>query len=184
MQSTLPSLPKLYHIRYNPQTTPELRHGDILHVSELFLYVLDPLLQYLPSPFLLRQDLTLLAGPSPDSRTSRSQAIVCLTFLLAQHLRLPLYPNLPLELRPPERQTSAWIGRNVRCLSTGTPVAVYDKTARVEFFQVDVAGGDGPGGEVCGGEADGLGLVDLGLLSVSEPGVELSEWGGDELVPL
>ncbi len=35
-----------------------------------------------------------------------------------------------------------------------------------------------------GGQADGLGLVDVGLLGMGEPGVELGEGGGRELMAL
>lgn len=35
---------------------------------------------------------------------------------------------------------------------------------------------------MCGGEADSLGLVDAGSAGVGEPGVELSEGGGRELM--
>lgn len=34
------------------------------------------------------------------------------------------------------------------------------------------------------GQANGFGLVDVGLLGVGEPGVELGEGGGGELVAL
>ena len=35
-----------------------------------------------------------------------------------------------------------------------------------------------------GGQADCFRLVDVGLLGVGEPGVELSDWGGRELMTL
>ena len=35
-----------------------------------------------------------------------------------------------------------------------------------------------------GGDADGFGLVHPTRLGVGEPGVELGEWGGEELVAL
>ena len=84
---------------------------------------------------------------------------------------------------PPERQTSLGIRRNIRCFPTRAPIAVDDKAARVEFFQVDEAGGDGAGGEGGSGEADGFGLVDVRGLGVGEPGVELGEGGWVELMP-
>lgn len=76
---------------------------------------------------------------------------------------------------PPERQTSSWVRRNIRCFPTRAPIAIDDVAPVVEFFEVDETRGDGAGGEGGGGKADGFGLVDVGALGVREPGVELGE---------
>lgn len=76
---------------------------------------------------------------------------------------------------PPKRQTGPWVRPHVLGLSAGAPVAVDDEAGGVEFFEVDEPAGDGARGQMGGREADGFGLVDVGLLGVGEPGVELGE---------
>ena len=76
---------------------------------------------------------------------------------------------------PPKRQTSPWIRPHVLGLSARAPVAVDDEAGGVELLEVDEPAGDGARGQMGGGEANGFGLVDVGLLRVGEPGVELGE---------
>lgn len=82
---------------------------------------------------------------------------------------------------PPKRQTRLRIAAHVRGFPARAPIAVDDKAALVQFFQVDEARGDGARGKGRGGEADGFGLVDARGLGVREPGVELGEGGWGEL---
>ncbi len=181
MQPALPPLPELNHFRYNPQPSPELRYWDISRSLKPPFNIPHPLLQHLPTPFLLRQHLTLLARPRPNPRPPSPQLVISLTLGATQPLHPPLNPNLPLHLVPPERQARFRIALHICRFAARAPVAVDDEAGGVEFFQVHVATGDGAGGEVGGGEADGFGLVDVGGLGGGEPGVELGEGGGGEL---
>lgn len=85
---------------------------------------------------------------------------------------------------PPKRQTGSWVRLHVLGFPAGAPIAVDDEPGGVKFLEVDEPAGNGARGQMGGGQADGLGLVDVGLLGVVEPGVELGEWGRGELVTL
>jgi len=139
VEPTIPSLPKLNHLWYHSQASPEFGYRNILHALESLLHIPDPPLQHLPSPFLFRQNLTLLTRPCPNPGPSGPQPVVALTLLTAQSLHLPFHPNLPLDLVPPKRQARARIAPHVFGLAARAPIAVDDEAGSVEFFQVDVA---------------------------------------------
>ncbi len=181
MQPTLPTLPKLHHLRHNPQPTPESRHRYLLLSLKPLLHLPHPSLQHFPPPILLPQHTTLLTSPRPNPTAPRPQIKIRLTILLTQPLHPPFNPHLPLNLMPPKRQTRARIAPHIARFPRRRPIAVDDETAGVEFFEVDVAGGDGARGEMAGGETDCFGLVDEGGGGVGEPGVELGEGGWGEL---
>lgn len=143
VQPTLPTLPKLHHVRHQPQPAPKFWHGNLFHSFKSPLKISHSVFQHLPPTTLLGQHFTLFTSPCPYPRPSRPQSEVRLTLLIAQSHHRPLNPNLPFQLVPPKRQTSSWVRPHVFGLSAGAPIAVNDKPGGVEFFEIDESAGNG-----------------------------------------
>ena len=76
---------------------------------------------------------------------------------------------------PPKRQACIRIACHIGSFTAGAPVAVDDKPAGIELFEINKAGRDTASGQGGRGEADGLWLVGWMGLSGGEPAVKLGE---------
>lgn len=190
MQATFPPLPKLHHIRHNPQPSPKRRHRNLVLPIKPLLHLPHPALQPLPPIIPLPhrlQHLTLPTRPGPDPRAPRPRVKIPLTLLVTQPLHFSLDTHLPLERLPPKHQARVGVAsfasrsEDVGGFARRGPVRVHDEAAvAVEFFEVDHAGGDAAGGE--GGRGERAGFGDGGGKEwMAEPAVELDEWGGGEI---
>lgn len=171
MQSALSALPKLHHLRQDPQPAPKVRHGYFVPAMEAPLDLFDPLFELLPAT----QHLTLLASPGAQPAPSYARIVVDLALVAGEALDGALDADLTLELWPPEGQAGKGVGGDVGGLARGAPVGVDDEATCVELLEVDHARGHAAGRQRGSRDGDGLRLVHAGALGVREPGVELGE---------
>lgn len=157
VQPALPALPKLDPVGTDPEAAPEVGDGNMVLALEAPLDVVDPALQ--PGPAVVALDavnglenLALPRRPGADARPPHAGVEVGLALGGREPLGAPLDADLPLQGLPEEEEGGVGVGGQVAGLEAGAQVRVDDEGARrVEFLEVDHAGGYAARGEFCGG---------------------------------
>lgn len=139
MQPTLSPLPKFHHLRPHPNSTPKLRHRNMLLPLKPLLHLRDLPIQLLPIP----QYLALCTRPRPNPRSPDARVEVYLALLARQVTHGAFDADLALLLAPPEGQGGARVGCEVASFARAGSVGVYNEAVgRREFFEIDGAGTD------------------------------------------